>query len=193
MSDELNETKIAAKVCIKCNVEKPLTEFWRHPDYLDGHQSTCKICASAHRRQKYRDEMSFRESAKEDARKYYHENRERCLLRNKEWVKRNREKALQYWKNVYMNNKPKRRNRVLQELYGITLVDYNELFILQNGRCAICGIHQVELTRALHVDHNHDTGEIRGLLCSNCNTGMGMFSDDVNMLQRVIAYLEKEL
>lgn len=53
--------------------------------------------------------------------------------------------------------------------YGITIEDYNRMFDHQKGRCAICKKHQSELNKRLHIDHNHDTGKVRGLLCSWCN------------------------
>ena len=53
--------------------------------------------------------------------------------------------------------------------YGITIADYNEIFDAQDGRCAICEKHQMELDYLLCVDHCHSTGDIRGLLCRDCN------------------------
>ena len=77
--------------------------------------------------------------------------------------------------------------------YGIdmTVELYNDLFEKQKGRCAICGTHQVDLGRALSVDHNHETGEINGLLCSRCNNGLGCFRDDVKIMKLAIVYLER--
>ena len=59
--------------------------------------------------------------------------------------------------------------------YGTTIDDYNRLFEQQNGCCAICEKHQIEFNRLLGFDHNHATGEIRGLLCSHCNRFVGRF------------------
>lgn len=77
----------------------------------------------------------------------------------------------------------------LQRKYGITLEQYNILLVKQNSNCAICGINQANLSRALAVDHCHTTGKIRGLLCSNCNTGLGLFDDNVGNLTAAIQYL----
>jgi len=76
--------------------------------------------------------------------------------------------------------------------YGLTEEEYNEFFIIQKGCCSICGRHQNELNRPLGVDHNHATGKIRGLLCYKCNTGLGMFNDDINVLKKAIDYLGEE-
>lgn len=60
----------------------------------------------------------------------------------------------------------------LRTNYNITIEDYNELFQKQNGCCDLCGIHQSELDRRLAVDHNHETGKVRGLLCIVCNRNL---------------------
>jgi hypothetical protein len=61
------------------------------------------------------------------------------------------------------------RGRAMKYLYGLKVAEYNRLFSIQNGRCAICGKHQSELKRRLDVDHDHHTDEVRGLLCNCCN------------------------
>jgi hypothetical protein len=61
------------------------------------------------------------------------------------------------------------RGRAMKYLYGLKVAEYNRLFSIQNGRCAICGKHQSELKRRLDVDHDHKTDEVRGLLCNCCN------------------------
>jgi len=66
-----------------------------------------------------------------------------------------------------------RKERVLKSRYGITTEQWQAMFDAQNGCCKICGRHQSLFKKALHVDHNHDTGEVRGLLCSKCNAVLG--------------------
>lgn len=68
---------------------------------------------------------------------------------------------------------------------------YNTLFSRQNGQCAICEKHQSELNRALGVDHSHDTGHVRGLLCLECNLAIGKFHDSCEKLEKAIQYLNK--
>jgi len=80
----------------------------------------------------------------------------------------------------------------LKNKYNITLEDYNSLFVKQNGCCLICGKHQSELKYKLAVDHNHKTGEVRGLLCNHCNAGLGNFNDDKKLLLKASEYLENE-
>ena len=75
--------------------------------------------------------------------------------------------------------------------YRIRYDQYLEMFNKQDGKCACCGIDQSNFKRNLHVDHDHNTGQIRGLLCTQCNPGIGYFQDSVERLQQAIAYLNK--
>lgn len=76
-------------------------------------------------------------------------------------------------------------------VYGITFETYNQLLQLQDESCSICGVHQTELKKRLCVDHCHTTSEVRGLLCSNCNTALGKFKDDIKLLTKAIKYLQQ--
>lgn len=73
--------------------------------------------------------------------------------------------------------------------YGITSDDYDEMLIEQNGVCGICG--QPPTTRRLCIDHDHETGIVRGLLCNECNVALGASKDSISVLQRMINYLTK--
>jgi Recombination endonuclease VII len=70
----------------------------------------------------------------------------------------------------------------------MTVEEYEKLFEEQEGRCAICGRDQ---ETKLAVDHDHQTGERRGLLCKQCNVGLGYFRDDTAVLERAISYLNR--
>lgn len=83
-----------------------------------------------------------------------------------------------------------RRDYDWQYTYGISPKQYLELHNKQNSKCAICGKELQE--EYLHVDHNAETGEVRGLLCGNCNRGLGMFGDNIQNLEKAITYLKKE-
>lgn len=85
----------------------------------------------------------------------------------------------------------KTRSYNLKNHFNMTLDDYDEMYRNQSGCCAICGTHQSELGRTLCVDHNHITGEIRGLLCNDCNTAIGKLKTDegIELLQKAIKYL----
>jgi hypothetical protein len=81
---------------------------------------------------------------------------------------------------------------------GLSILQYNLLEKGQHGLCAICGkqehvmVKSTGKPRALAVDHNHETGDIRGLLCTNCNKALGHFKDNVELLAKAIVYLQKE-
>lgn len=75
----------------------------------------------------------------------------------------------------------------LRTTYSMTIEDWDALIIAQTGRCAICS---APLTGAIHVDHCHDTGRVRGLLDFTCNTALGKFRDSIPLLRAAIAYLE---
>ncbi len=81
------------------------------------------------------------------------------------------------------------REGKLRRRYGITVDDYERMFYDQGGVCAICETPKAE---TLSVDHCHTTLKVRGLLCNQCNRGMGLLGDDVDNLARAIAYLEDE-
>ena len=85
------------------------------------------------------------------------------------------------------------KNKQLKKRYGITIDQYNDLFESQKGCCAICEKPQSELSTALAVDHCHETMVIRGLLCYNCNSGLGRFKDDLNLLSKASSYLIRSI
>ena len=82
-------------------------------------------------------------------------------------------------------------NYRLQQRYGIDTAGYEALLEAQNGACAICGDGECSDGRKLHVDHDHDTGEIRGLLCYRCNAGIGLLRDDVTLVKKAVEYLNR--
>lgn len=75
--------------------------------------------------------------------------------------------------------------------YGITIIEYNKLFIKQEGMCAICEKHQKDIKRRLCVDHCHKTGKVRGLLCGRCNTAAGLLDESTGIMKKMIEYLKK--
>jgi hypothetical protein len=82
-----------------------------------------------------------------------------------------------------------RRNRIKRS-YGMDQEQFDLLLKSQMGRCAICSR---ELIERIHVDHDHSTSIVRGLLCHSCNVGLGFFKDDVSILSNAIEYLKPTL
>ncbi len=90
-------------------------------------------------------------------------------------------------------DRDKNRDRKYRTKYGITLADYDRMFEEQNGRCWMCQRPGNKFGRGrmgrLHVDHNHKTGKVRGLLCYCCNGILGLANDSTETLARGISYL----
>jgi hypothetical protein len=98
-----------------------------------------------------------------------------------------------YNKNRYQNPEyvNQHRSNQLKRRYGISLVDYETMLFSQNGACAICKSESPNKRSAKHfmVDHDHETGSVRGLLCHPCNTAIGLLGDNVLNLESAINYL----
>ena len=82
------------------------------------------------------------------------------------------------------------RSYEMNRVYGITLDEYDEMLAKQNGGCAICGTNTIRGRFA--IDHCHTTGKVRGLLCFDCNTGIGKLKDDPSLLLTAYNYLKNE-
>lgn len=102
-------------------------------------------------------------------------------LKNKEWRQRNPEKA----RLIY-------RRKNLRDKYGLTIEQWDEIAKAQNYKCAICGTPKNTLKNNLAVDHNHTTGEVRGLLCYACNRGIGLLKDSTEVLESAARYLGRQ-
>lgn len=100
----------------------------------------------------------------------------------KKWNENNPERA-----------KKSERSRHLKHRYNITLEEYNTMLEEQGGKCKICNSPETKTshgTGTFAVDHCHETGKVRGLLCNNCNRGLGLFRDDVVILKSALNYLD---
>jgi hypothetical protein len=89
---------------------------------------------------------------------------------------------------------PDKRSQQSIKMHGLTLEQYENILKSQNGVCAICKSSDSK-TKGIGrfcVDHDHLTGEIRGLLCASCNRGIGLLGDKVELLKNAIKYLEKK-
>lgn len=112
-----------------------------------------------------------------NARKYYGTHKDERKIYFKQWKNKNYKRWRDSINNWQEKNKSHyeflRKNGELKRLYGIDLNEYNRMFQIQGGCCAICKRHQSEFKYALHVDHNHKTKRVRGLLCWKCNSNVG--------------------
>lgn len=96
--------------------------------------------------------------------------------------------------NEKNHNSPKyntvQRDYFYRRRYGFSGEEYTDLFNKQDGCCAICGNHQINMKRRLSVDHCHETNKVRGLLCQKCNRGLGLFNDSLDVLDKAKEYLK---
>lgn len=96
-------------------------------------------------------------------------------------------------KRVGLMSSPKARTAMIEanrnRLYGITMAQYRDMLTEQGGVCAICRTNEWP-GKGPHVDHDHKTGKVRGILCHKCNLGLGKFNDDVALMREAIKYLE---
>lgn len=86
---------------------------------------------------------------------------------------------------------PQKREEWLKQIYGISNLDYNKMILNQNGLCAICSVSQLDLDTVLVVDHHHESGEIRELLCNSCNSGLGVYKENSDLFSKASQYLLK--
>lgn len=153
-----------AKSCSKCGELKSLEDFSPNKKMRDGRQSSCRDCSAAQLRRYRKDHPDKAKEA--DA-------RHRATVRHGDY----------------------RREQRLRTVYGLTVDDYNAMLDRQNGTCAICdgppkGPGSQYGRFRFHVDHCHETNKVRGLLCGNCNTAIGLLGDDLKRFWAAIDYLE---
>jgi 5-methylcytosine-specific restriction endonuclease McrA len=127
-----------------------------------------------------------KEKKKEYSSRYYEKHKEDIKKKTKE-----RPSSICAREKYRSKPETKARNRanLLFKTYGITVEEYERMLENQKHCCAGCGTHQLELKQRLHVDHDHETGVVRGLLCGNCNRALGLVKDNPKTLQSLINYL----
>jgi hypothetical protein len=160
------------KRCRDCGEEKPLTEFYAEKACKDGLRPECKACNLARRAV------------------WYERNRAREIARVKAWQQRNRDRVNETQRRTRERRKPAAREDHLRRKFGITQADYERMLATQGGGCAICA-RAPRAGSSLHVDHDHESGEVRGLLCFRCNGGLGQFAEDEDRLGDAMAYLTR--
>jgi DNA-binding transcriptional MerR regulator len=109
----------------------------------------------------------------------------------KTFHEKNPDYSSKYGKRYYQEHKKSELSRALVKNYGITLEDKKEMLESQDNKCAICGEKLTLLGRGTHVDHDHETGRIRAILCNKCNAMLGNANEDIEILQKAIKYLSR--
>jgi hypothetical protein len=141
-------------------------------------------------------EGKYAEQLRKSARKYHEKHADEINLKIREDRKLNPEKYKQYEHRSKYKDIEKSRYMDVLKKHKISSHDYNEMIISQENRCAICYKEETRKGRngnlaRLCIDHCHQSGKIRALLCHDCNTGIGKFKDNINLLKAAITYLEK--
>lgn len=163
------------KHCSGCKKDKAIVEFGKDRSNNDGLTHRCKTCRNPQSKA-WRD-------------------------RNPEKVKETNIKYKEYRENYYSKEERKRKYKDanLKYSFGITLEQYEKMLLEQNGVCKICknpetsGNNQKTGVSRLAVDHCHETGKIRSLLCGKCNRSLGLLEENISVLERMIGYIRGEL
>jgi hypothetical protein len=159
------------KTCKHCGETKPLDDFYTDRAAQDGRRPECKACNLARRKAAYRANPR---RAIERALQWQADNRERYRATQREYVASG--------KKAIANRKSHRKRK-----YGLTVEQYDAMLDAQGGVCAICSDKPSDLT--LHVDHHHETGAVRKLLCVRCNNALGLFQESNELFQAAADYL----
>jgi hypothetical protein len=129
------------------------------------------------------------QATKDRVRRYRAANADRIREYEKNYRARNISKIRETKKKWNLLNRDTVLGRWLNRRYGISLEEYQVLLRNQGGVCAICGTSKCSTGQRLAVDHDHNTGAVRGVLCKNCNVGLGSFKDDPERLLNAADYL----
>lgn len=124
------------------------------------------------------------DKAKAAAKRWREQNPEKYKQYMLDWRKNHPEKDEEYRK-AYAE---RRRVGALKRYYGLTIEEVENIFLSQNGCCAICK-NEFQDRKTMHIDHNHQTGKVRGLLCNGCNHGIGHFQENPDNLLNAFQYL----
>ena len=156
------------KKCNKCGKELPLSDFYFHHK-RNTQYNECKSCWS------------------KGTKNWRQKNKRKCAEFTKKYRQKLKEKMSEKeWSDFH-------REINLMSKFNISPEEYNIIFEEQYGLCAICGKKETATRlgkiKKLAIDHDHETGQIRGLLCQRCNMAIGLFDEDTNKLKNAIKYL----
>lgn len=172
------DNNISQKQCSRCRKIKSLAEFRRKklPSVKTPHY--CLICAAKIQKEnRNRNIDAFRLRERND-----HQRRKADI----DYLQR-KKRALYRYNSSIKGTLAKLRSEMRCK-YGISLTEYEQMFYDQSGRCKICKTQSSGFPR-LNVDHHHQSGKIRGLLCSACNQGLGHFKDSPEIIDKAREYL----
>lgn len=187
------------KSCTRCNIDKPFNRYTKDKSTKDGLSRWCKDCkALSDKRYRTgpggfkRDETIVREIDEKlfaNGKTGRGSGSKRSDEERLEAYKKSSKQLVHSHPSLPPQKSPEGKIRAkdlrYRRQYGITLEQYDEMYAEQEGKCWIC----MESLENLCVDHCHSNGTVRKLLCSNCNSGLGFFKDNVVFMKRAIKYL----
>lgn len=175
--------QLPLRTCSCCGLEAitedDLDMFRKDTNSKYGRLNKCKLCANKDDKIKNKENpRSLNKNRADYMKKYRNQyySLEENKTRRKEYYIHNKDR-------LYKN----KRAKEVVERYGVTVEYVEKALELQNFRCCIC---DTDITTKYNIDHCHTSGKYRGLLCMKCNTGLGMFSDNVEVLDNAIKYLK---
>lgn len=213
--NNIQEKQIEEKTCSKCNVVRPLSEFYKKKNSLREECISCwkARCAKDYEKRKMKipsdnlvylfSEGSMKKClscSKEKAFSEFHKSRiqkdgfsvycKSCKKIDGEIYRKKNNDVIKKRRREKKEKNPNiDRDWWYRKTYGIDIDTYNRMFIEQGGLCKCCGRHQSEFKKSLCVDHHHSTGIVRGLLCIQCNSAIGYVREDASVLRRMIDYI----
>lgn len=186
----------SGRQCSRCKTFKPWSEFPKNKHGTKGHQSWCRDCFREYRGSEKKKEYLINETGRECS---------ECG-QFKPWAEFHTRRDLSTGHASNCKSCRKRRTRIniengsirnqeLKRKYGIGPGIYQQIVTEQGDCCAICGTTEKKVSRGharyWSIDHDHRTGEVRGLLCQRCNTILGLADDNIGTLENAILYLRR--
>lgn len=181
------ENRYSNKSCLICS--NNFSAYQNAKYCSEGCKKEGKKVANRLEYARKRNEPEYMERRRAKARAYCQLPERKAYLRK--WRTQNAERCRRYaLKHYYANPAKSQLKRERQKLrqWGLTVEAYEQLLTEQGGVCAICS-RPCPSGRKLAVDHDHETGRVRGLLCGVCNRGLGYFKDDKGLLEAAVLYL----
>ena len=164
------------KLCPKCGQDLPFDLFHSHKGKKYNLKSWCKICDNTNMAERRKSDLLWAQQRNENNARYRGENPEKV----KEYSRKYEAKP---------ESRIRARERAYQRKYGLSIEQVASMLKDQNHACKICDISLPTTTDA-RVDHDHQTGKVRGILCHPCNVALGLFKDSKENLAKAIRYLE---
>ncbi|MCY0952407.1 endonuclease VII domain-containing protein [Streptomyces sp. H27-S2] len=180
-----------SKWCRGCGRDVPLSGFAADRNRGDGLQPRCRGCVAAYGAEHYRRRQAARGKAVEEKVDVPvgHKSCRQCgeVKSHGDWHK-NATASDGLSTRCKACRAVQGRASHLKRSYGITEAQRDEMIASQDGLCVICRLGPAE-----HVDHDHQTGRVRGVLCFSCNAALGQFKDRPDVIRRAAAYVEGNL